>query len=160
MEWLLHTIFLLAITSGHMLVEDRKTASAYMLVPVTMAVQYSLHCLLVMITIESQLLLLEFVIIHSFPVIHCGMDSSVMVMRLRAVLTPTCRGSSRHLTRPQLRTLNSVCVVTVHLLLKTLLLSWWNCLSVSYCGFVKTLYAYACLHVKIKLPRRAFSLSW
>ena len=36
----------------------------------------------------------------------CGMDSSVVVWRLPAALTPTCHGSSKHSTRTQLTILN------------------------------------------------------
>ena len=41
------------------------------------------------------------------------MDSSVMVVRLPAAHTPTCRGSSRHSMRPPLRTLNWGCAVLI-----------------------------------------------
>ena len=41
--------------------------------------------------------------IFSFPMIPCGMGSSVMVRMLPAVLSPTCRGSPRHSVKPPLR---------------------------------------------------------
>ena len=50
------------------------------------------------------------VIIIFSLMIHYGMDSNVLVWRLPAVLTPTCRGSTRHSVRPPLRALNSVVV--------------------------------------------------
>ena len=50
--------------------------------------------------------ILEVLAVFSTIPIHCGTDSSVVVMRLPAAHTPICHGSSRHSVRPSLRTLN------------------------------------------------------
>ena len=45
--------------------------------------------------------------IHLIP---CGMENNVMGLKFPAVPSPTCHGSSRHLTNPPM-TLSSKCVV-------------------------------------------------
>ena len=68
---------------------------------------FLLHLLAVTTTVRLVTMIKLAVITLLFiPMTHCGVDSNVLVMRLPAVLTPTCRGSTRHSVRPPLRTLN------------------------------------------------------
>ena len=60
-------------------------------------------------TVRLVTMSLAILLFHSFHgqlMIHCGMDSSVLVWRFPAVLIPTCHGSARHSVRPPLRILN------------------------------------------------------
>ena len=70
------------------------------------AIQAVLLRFLPLLVVTTTVRLVTMIIRHtilSFPMILCGMDSSVLVWRLPAVLTPTCHGSSRHSVRPPLR---------------------------------------------------------
>ena len=45
--------------------------------------------------------------------IPCGMENNVMDLKFPAALSPTCHGSSRHLTNPPVMTLSSECVLAM-----------------------------------------------
>ena len=78
------------------------------IVPATMVIHTCLpHLLAVTTTVRLVTMIKLAVLTLPFtPMTHCGMGSNVLVRRLPAVLTPTCRGSTRHSMRPPLRTLN------------------------------------------------------
>ena len=94
-------------TSGHMagggqlLLQE----TVHMIVHVNKTLLLSLHHMLVLTTTVS-LVFACAALLPTSTLIHCGMDSCVVVVSLPAAHTPTCHGSSRHSMSPPLRTLN------------------------------------------------------
>ena len=101
-----HMAVLVANTFGLMLL-DVIFGQVQQRVLVILAMVSILLLLLVVTTTVRLVTMMSLVVIIIFSLmIHYGMDSNVLVWRLPAVLTPTCRGSTRHLVRPPLKTLN------------------------------------------------------
>ena len=102
MDWLLCMVILVGIY-GHILLGMMTIQLDLTTVHVTMVAH---NQFLLMLEMTTTVKLEEIHAVELIPMIHCGMDSSVMVWRLPAVLASTCRGSSRHSVRPRLTTLN------------------------------------------------------
>ena len=106
MEYPSHMGTLHVHTSGHtpVVVKIVNVTMVYTIVHVNKTLLLSLHHVLVLTTTES-LVLIYAAMHHISTMAYCGMDSSVVVVRLPAAHTSTCHGSSRHSMRPPLRTL-------------------------------------------------------
>ena len=123
MEHLSHMVLHHSNTSGHMLLESLLVKVAFLVnVPAILVVILIKFLLLLAVTTTVRVvsILLVLLMVY-FPIlILCGMVSNVLVQRLPAVLTPTCRGSSRHSVRPPLRIFSLDCVTVVELLMRKL----------------------------------------
>ena len=86
-------------TFGHMLLDCffKLVSVLFAHVPAILVVLFMFLPIMVMTT-TVRLATIRMVYRRIFPMIPCGMGSSVLVWRLPAVLTPTCRGSPNETT--------------------------------------------------------------
>ena len=105
MDWLLCVVILVGIY-GHILLGLWTFQLDLTAVHVMMVLYNQFLLLLKITTIVNLVLPLMNVTTLSLLMTSYGMDSSAVVRRLPAVLTSTCRGSSRHSARSQPKTLN------------------------------------------------------